>query len=173
MSRPEPPAATGSGADPAVTLRADLAGQVQAYQASVDAFDEAAARWLRVTRTDLRCLEILVRDGTASPATLGPALGLTSGGVTAMLVRLEREGFLRRVSDSADRRRVTVQVTDRTLRFAELFYGPIALEGAGMISHYSAADLRLLAGFFRAARELQERHLARVQDLPPSVSDRG
>jgi hypothetical protein len=42
-----------------------------------------------------------------------------------------------------------------------------------MISHYSAADLRLLAGFFRAARELQERHLARVQDLPPSVSDRG
>jgi hypothetical protein len=37
--------------------------------------------------------------------------------------------------------------------FAELFYGPIA------------AELRLLADFFRAARELQERHLTRVQDL--------
>jgi len=118
-------------------------------------------------------LEILARDGTATPATLGPALGLTSGGVTAMLVRLEREGFLRRVPDAADRRRVTVQVTDRTLRFAELFYGPIAREGADMISHYSAAELQLLADFFRACRELQERHLARVQDLPRSVENQG
>ena len=39
-----------------------------------------------------------------------------------------------------------------------------------MISHYGAAELRLLAGFFRAARELQERHLARVQDLPHLIS---
>jgi hypothetical protein len=62
--------------------------------------------------------------------------------------------------------KVPVQVTDRTLEFAELFYGPIALAGADMISHYSAAELRLLAGFFRAVRELQARHLARVQDLP-------
>ncbi len=142
MSRPKPPPTSGS------------------------AEDSAAARWLRVTRTDLRCLEILIRDGTATPATLGPALGLTSGGVTAMLIRLERDGFLRRVPDSADRRRVTVQVTDRTLEFAELFYGPIAREGADIIGHFSAAELGLLAGFFRAACELQERHLARVQDLP-------
>lgn len=166
MSRPKPPATSGGAEDSAAALRAGLTVQVQAYQASVNAFDEAAARWLRVTRTDLRCLEILARDGTATPATLGPALGLTSGGVTAMLIRLERERFLRRVPDSADRRRVTVQVTDRTLEFAELFYGPIALEGSDMISHYSATELRLLAGFFRAARELQERHLARAQDLP-------
>jgi DNA-binding MarR family transcriptional regulator len=87
-----------------------------------------------------------------------------------MLIRLEREGFLRRVPDSADRRRVTVQVTGRTLEFAELFYGPITLEGADMISHYSAAELRLLAGFFRAARELQEHHLARVAHLPRLIS---
>jgi DNA-binding MarR family transcriptional regulator len=169
MSSLGPPATSGSAGDPTAALRAGLTEQVQAYQASVDAFDEAAARWLRVTRTDLRCLEILARDGAATPATLGPALGLTSGGVTAMLIRLERDEFLRRVPDPADRRRVTVEVTDRTLEFAELFYGPIALEGAGLISDYSAADLRLLAGFFRAARELQERHLARVQDLPRPV----
>jgi DNA-binding MarR family transcriptional regulator len=138
-----------------------------------DRTSPATARWLRVTRTDLRCVEILARDGTATPATLGPALGLTSGGVTAMLVRLEREGFLRRAPDSTDRRRVTVRVTDRTLRFAELFCGPIAREGADMISHYSAAELRLLADFFRVGRELQERHLARVQDLPRPVENQG
>src|SRR5436190_4587754 len=169
MSRPEPPMTSRSAPGSAAALRVGLTEQVQAYQASVDAFDEAAARWLRVTRTDLRCLEILARDGTASPATLGPTLGLTSGGVTAMLVRLEREGFLRRVPDPADRRRVTVQVTDRTLEFAEQFYGPVARDGAELISGYSAAELGLLVGFLRAARELQERHLARVQDLPRPV----
>jgi hypothetical protein len=43
---------------------------------------------------------------------------------------------------------------------------PVHVVDHTMISHYSAAELRLLAGFFRAARELQERHLARVHDLP-------
>ena len=42
---------------------------------------------------------------TASPGELGPALGLTTGGVTAMLIRLERLGYLRRVPHPDDGRK--------------------------------------------------------------------
>ena len=48
-------------------LQAELAEQIQAYQARVDAFDELAATRLGVNRTDLRCVEILMTQRTASP----------------------------------------------------------------------------------------------------------
>jgi DNA-binding MarR family transcriptional regulator len=173
MSRRNVPARSETDQDALASLRAALTAELQAYQASVDAFDDAAAQWLGVTRTDLRCLEILVRDRTASPGALGSALGLTSGGVTAMLIRLERGGFLRRVPAPGDRRRVTVEVTDRTLRFAERFYGPVARDGAGILGRYDATELRLLSDFLHAARELQERHLGRVKLLPPAAAEPG
>ena len=97
-------------------LQAELAEQMQAFQARVDAFDELVAARLGVNRTDLRCVEILVAQRTASPGELGPALGLTTGGVTAMLIRLERLGYLRRVPHPDDGRKVIVEVTDEALR---------------------------------------------------------
>ena len=41
-------------------LQAQLAEQMQAFQARVDAFDELVAARLGVNRTDLRCVEILM-----------------------------------------------------------------------------------------------------------------
>jgi DNA-binding MarR family transcriptional regulator len=155
--RPEPP--TASTTD----LRSLLAEQMQTYQSTVDAFDEVAAQRFGVTRTDLRCIEILVRDRRTSPGALGPALGLTSGGVTAMLNRLERQGYLRRGTHPGDGRRVVVEVTDHTLALADELYGPIAREGAAMIENYTAGELRLLAGYLHDCRELYLRHLARVR----------
>ncbi|MEP7022583.1 MAG: MarR family transcriptional regulator [Actinomycetota bacterium] len=64
-----------------------------------------------MSRTDLRCVEILVGQDTAHPAARAP-LGLTSGGVTAMLARLERLGYLVRTADPADGRRVVVRITE-------------------------------------------------------------
>jgi DNA-binding MarR family transcriptional regulator len=105
-------------------LQAELAEQMQAFQARVDAFDELVAVRLGVNRTDLRCVEILMAQRTASPGELGPALGLTTGGVTAMLIRLERLGYLRRVPHPEDGRKVIVEITDEALRqVAELYEG--------------------------------------------------
>src|SRR5438309_5683298 len=110
---------------------------MQALQATVDRFDGAAAAALGVHRTDLQCLEILVTRGPATAGALAAALDLTTGGVTAMLVRLERQGHLTRAPDPADGRRVIVQVApDSRDRLWEL-YEPIATEGADLIACYS------------------------------------
>jgi DNA-binding MarR family transcriptional regulator len=61
-------------------------------------------------------VEILVAQRTASPGELGPALGLTTGGVTAMLIRLERLGYLRRIPHPDDGRKVIVEATDAVLQ---------------------------------------------------------
>src|SRR5690349_7506783 len=92
-------------------LRDQLGDEVRAYQETVDAFDEAVAAHLGVNRTDLRCLDVLLRLGSAAPGRLGAALGLTTGSVTAMLDRLERLGYLTREPDPSDRRKVVVRAT--------------------------------------------------------------
>ncbi|MEV0151925.1 MULTISPECIES: hypothetical protein [unclassified Nonomuraea] len=70
-------------------LRDAMDEEMRLMQAAVDSFDEAAADVLGVNRTDLRCLDILAQ-GPVTPSVLEPALGLTTGSVTAMLDRLEK-----------------------------------------------------------------------------------
>ncbi|MGH7530012.1 MAG: MarR family transcriptional regulator, partial [Gemmatimonadales bacterium] len=109
-----------------MTIAAAVAAEVRAYQRAVDAFDEAAAAALGVNRTDLRCLDVLLERGSASPGELAAALGLTTGSVTAMLDRLERMGYLSRTSDPADRRRVQVRPAAAATRAADRLWGPLA-----------------------------------------------
>jgi DNA-binding MarR family transcriptional regulator len=146
------------------TLRTELGDEVRALQSAVDALDEAVAAHLRVNRTDLRCLDVLMQAGSATPGQLATALGLTTGSVTAMLDRLAKLGYLTRSADPADRRKVIVQPTPEAQRRAGELYGPLAAEGAHEVSRYTAAELRLLIDFVRRSRLLQERHLARIRD---------
>jgi DNA-binding MarR family transcriptional regulator len=146
-------------------IHADVTARMQAFQASVDAFDGVAAERLGVTRVELRCLEVLVRDGRASPGGLGPVLGLTSGGVTQLLARLEKRGYLIRDHDREDRRRVAVLPTERLVTEANRLYGPIAREGAHLLESYSDLELRLIEGFLCRSLALYQRHLARVRSI--------
>lgn len=139
---------------------------MRAHQAAVDAFDEAVAENLGVNRTDLRCMDVLLQVGAATPGELGTRLGLTTGSVTAMLDRLERLGYLRRSPDPSDRRRVTVRPTAEPERIAVELYGPLAREGAQVTARYTIAELELLIDFLRRSRQLQDQHLTRVRSLP-------
>ncbi len=145
------------------SLIAELGTEVRALQAAVDALDEAVAEHLGVNRTDLRCLDVLMQAGTATPGQLGATLGLTTGSVTAMLDRLARLGYLTRAADPADRRKVVVEPTALAQRKAGELYGPLATEGARRMRRYTEAELRLITDFVRRSRELQEEHLARLK----------
>ncbi|SMC23880.1 DNA-binding transcriptional regulator, MarR family [Andreprevotia lacus DSM 23236] len=148
------------------TLRSDVANEMQRMQASVDAFDALAASVLGINRTDLRCLELLMQTEFATPGILGPALGLTTGSVTAMLDRLEQLGHLSRSADPADRRKVLVCITPAARAKTWGLYSPFASEGTRLLEPYTAEQLALLAGFLRESRLLYERELKRVQALP-------
>src|SRR5438270_12274900 len=75
------------------------------------AFDNLAAGRLGVNDTDLHCLNIVENSGGLTAGDLAAQSGLTSGAVTGVIDRLERAGYVRRVSDPGDRRRVKVEVT--------------------------------------------------------------
>ena len=94
-------------------LIVELLAAVRANQNATDQMDDAAARGLGVNRTDARCLDIVEQFGPITAGELAESAGLTTGSVTAVIDRLVAKGYLRRVADPADRRRVMVELTER------------------------------------------------------------
>jgi DNA-binding MarR family transcriptional regulator len=135
------------------------------FQRSVDAVDDAVAKQLGVNRTDLRTLDVLY-DGPTTPSALAAATGVSPAAMTAALDRLEGRGYVRRVRDTADRRRILVEVTEEMRRAAGQLYGPIAAEGAEFVSRYTDEELALLGEFLRTSKKLQDRHRSRIVELP-------
>jgi DNA-binding MarR family transcriptional regulator len=143
-------------------LIAELAGEVRRHQIAQDAFDEVAADVLGINRTDLRCMDIVDRGGRVTAGALALESGLSSGAVTTVIDRLEAAGYVRRVRDTADRRRVLVELTDKARRRAWEVWGPIAEEAGRTFADYDEQQLGFMIGFLRDAIEFLERHRARV-----------
>src|SRR4029077_19602263 len=113
-------------------------------------------------RTDMRCLDVLEREGSLTAGRLAQATGLTSGAMTTALDRLERAGYARRVRDASDRRRVLVEATPQALGIAGRFYGEHAAASERLYQRYSEKQLDLLLQFVREGREFNEEQAARV-----------
>jgi len=132
-----------------------------------DAFDALAAERLGVSESDLRCLNIVENAGGISAGELAAQAGLTAGAVTGVIDRLERVGYARRVPDSADRRRVTVEVTPAFYKAADRIWGPMAAEWHSLLARrFTIEELERIAAFLRATNELGRRHMDRLRHTP-------
>jgi DNA-binding MarR family transcriptional regulator len=145
------------------TLIAEAGQAMHAYQRATDAFDDAVAANLGLNRTDLRCLDWLV-DRPRSVGELSRATGLSSAATTTLVDRLEAKGFVRRVRDPDDRRKVLVEMTPEGHERTGTFYGPLVSDGVGLLIDRTEAELEAFRDFLDAARELTERHTARLRD---------
>jgi DNA-binding MarR family transcriptional regulator len=143
-------------------LLSELIRENRAYQAAVEKMDEAFCRRLGVNRTDGRCLDIIDQRPGITAGELADAVGLSPGAVTTALDRLEQHGLIRRARDSADRRRVTVEPTEKANRAAWEAYGPLGEMGAPLIAELSDADLAKVIRFLQGGTEINER---RAQEL--------
>jgi DNA-binding MarR family transcriptional regulator len=147
----------------------DLVGDVIArYRSATNrdvAFDKLAATRLGVSVTDLHCLNIVESRHGLTAGELAVESGLTTGAVTAVIDRLERAGYARRVRDEHDRRKVKVEVTDAFYTRAGAIWGPVAADWqAALAKRFSAAELATIADFLAQVEELGERHAARLAE---------
>lgn len=155
-------------------LEAELIDEVRGYQNAVHQMDEAAHGAMGVNAGAGRCLDVLDRRGRISAGQLAREAGLTSGAVTAVLDRLEEKGYVRRVPDPGDRRRVLVEVTERHREAALRLYGPLKEMAGDWFDRRSDEELRLLIEFNRVSREVNERRAAQIRaELEASGGERG
>ncbi|MGY5775249.1 MarR family winged helix-turn-helix transcriptional regulator [Rhizobium sp. LEGMi135b] len=72
-----------------------------------------AAREQRLHPTDLSCISLLLLDKRPmSPTEINSYLGLTSGSGTALLDRLEKAGYIRRIPNPRDRRSIAIVLNE-------------------------------------------------------------
>jgi DNA-binding MarR family transcriptional regulator len=139
-----------------------LGDAMQAYQRAVDVLDQRAADLLGLNRTDMRCLELLYAPAPLSPGELAAAAGMTTGGVTTAIDRLERAGYVTRERDSADRRRVIVRPTDLANRLTGKIYGPIVTDGSEFLKQYDDETLARILDFVVHATQTYYDHAERL-----------
>lgn len=145
-----------------------LGDEIRAGQRATDAVDEAVCEVTGTNRTDGKVIDILDQHGRMSAGELARHSGLTTGAVTAVIDRLEQIGFVHRVADPDDRRRVLVELTPQGVETIVELMGPLAEQGRSLLSGYSDQQLELLLEFTRAGREIQERHAARLRERAPA-----
>jgi DNA-binding MarR family transcriptional regulator len=120
-----------------------------------DAMDSAAAGFFGIHRTDLSLLDVLQFGGRMSAGELARRGSLSPAAVTAALDRLERAGYVRRVRDERDRRRVLVEVTDRMLEKADEVYGPLAARSAELLDDFTDDQLRAIVEALERGADMQ------------------
>jgi DNA-binding MarR family transcriptional regulator len=125
-------------------------------QAAYDDRDRAMAEALGVNRTDLRCLDLIVRGGPQTATDLGAQLHLTRGSMTTLIDRLERAGYARRHADPGHGRRKLVTPTPKLLSALEPLLAPAIQQGHARLARYTAAELRLILDFVQETHRGQE-----------------
>jgi DNA-binding MarR family transcriptional regulator len=145
-------------------LLAQLLDEVRAGQRATQLVDEAVWDLLGLNRTDGRCMDILDHRGRISAGQLAAEARLSSGAVTAVIDRMERAGYARRVADPDDRRRVLVEPTEKAYAEAERWMGRLGELGGPKVFSYTDEQLELLLDFTRFGRELQENHAAWLRE---------
>ncbi len=118
-------------------------------QNASDMMDEAFSTLLRINRTDARCLDIVHRLGRITAGDLARMSGLTTGAVTTVVDRLEQAGYLRRIRDTEDRRKVFLESTERADQLAEAVYGQISKVGHRRMGELTIEDILRVTRFLQ------------------------
>ena len=98
--------------------------------------------------TDQQTLNLLDLQGPATPGELARLTGLTTGGVTVVLDRLETAGYITRKPNPHDRRSIIVHVVPARLRQLKASYRSINRQLDQLFAGYDRGDLEIVLEFF-------------------------
>lgn len=133
-------------------------------QSATDLFDERVSEFLGINRTDGRCLDIIGRHGKVSAGQLSIEAGLTTGAVTAVIDRLESAGYVQRIRDPLDRRKIWVECTPHTNELTETIFGVYDMLGPIMTQHFTEEQLTGILAFLRIGTRVNEELAAGLRE---------
>jgi DNA-binding MarR family transcriptional regulator len=118
---------------------------------------QSIADQLGLIPTDLKCLDAARGERQLTAGRLAEITGLSTSATTAAVDRLERRGFIRRVRDEHDRRRVFVVSTGQHETETARLFSPLAAATAEIMDEYDDDQLAFLAHFLERLNAANER----------------
>lgn len=123
---------------------------------------QVIAQTFGLNATDTRCLDLILThpDGTMTAGRLAQLSGLTTGAITHILDRLETRGFIERVRDIVDRRKVFIRVQEESLKPLLPKYEALGKAYITLVEQYSDRELKLIFGYMQKMTQMSERLMA-------------
>jgi DNA-binding MarR family transcriptional regulator len=117
----------------------------------IDGLDQRAADRFGINRTDLQLIDVLRNSGPMTATELAKAVGLTSGGLSIALDRLERVDYVRRHQHPSDRRRVIIEATDTLEPIERELFGTLQQRFKKLLHGYTREQLLTINHYLEAA----------------------
>jgi DNA-binding MarR family transcriptional regulator len=125
------------------------------------------AEQLRLEKGDVWALEHLASSAGLTATDLGQRLGLSSGGVTVLVDRLERAGHVERHPHPRDRRKRLLSITPAARRWLDDYLRPIVAPLERSATWLSAADREVVFRFLDHLAALREVEALRTPRYSP------
>src|SRR4030081_3605831 len=127
-------------------------------------FHTAVAERMRLGVTDHKAFDFILRQGPVTAGQLAEITGLTTGAVTGVIDRLEKTGYVERVRDAADRRKVLVRpalAPARERQCCQLF-DSLSKSFDKVAAGYSDRELSVILDFMRHSVEMMQAETAKL-----------
>jgi MarR family transcriptional regulator, organic hydroperoxide resistance regulator len=142
-------AGTELGAAPATVTPADrVVLEIRKFIAAAIFFNAQAAEKVGLGLTDMQVVHMLQLYGPSTPGRLATGTGLSSGGVTVALDRLEKAGYVRRQPHPTDRRSLLVTLIPSALGKLAGLYEEIEADTRRRLATLPQRDLEAAIRFF-------------------------
>ena len=134
------------------------------YSTAVVVFHHAVSRRLGLNAGDHKYADILMRAGPMTAGKLAELTGLTSGAITGIINRLVHAGWVKRIPDRVDRRRVIVTPLNHPQKAqkVEEVFGSLSTAMKELSDSYSDKDLALMLDFMARSRTILLEQAAHV-----------
>lgn len=146
--------------------------ELRRFIAGVILFNQRVAERVGLNPTDMQCIHLIQLMGPLTAGKLAECTGLTTGGVTVVLDRMEKAGLVRRERNPNDRRSVLVHLQPATLTGIETHYAEIASRTYAFFASCAERDLRTVLEFFTRLNSLRDAP-SRPQDKPGAAARPG
>jgi DNA-binding MarR family transcriptional regulator len=130
-----------------------LSRAVRQFVAGSSFASMSVAGKLGLLTTDLELLNFLVLNGPSTPGLLARQAGLSSGGVTVALDRLERAGTIRRRANPGDRRSWLISIQPMQAKRIAAKYKKVQAGFHAALAQFTKPELKILLKFFALANQ--------------------
>jgi len=136
-----------------VTVELLAAGRAMSSAAVM--FHSVLAAKQGLSATEEKSLDFLQRFGPLTAGELADKSGLAPPSVTGLIDRLEKRGFVRRVPDPEDGRRVRVQLNEERLSELAPLFADLVQEMETLSASYTVEQLEVIVRFLNDAARRQ------------------
>ena len=146
----------------------ELLAALRRFGLEDDRFDAIVARRFDAAPAEFKAMDHILASGGLTPGQLGDRLMLTSGAITALVDRLERLGWAKRVPHPTDRRSVIVSKASADVSAGEEIYRRFAKALAGAAGELTPDERAACVRFLEAAAEIAAEQARELRGSDPA-----